>query len=102
MFFSEKNESDISKASLKEIKNGYRTDEEEDDVESLIRRAQASPKMEFKIKHEERKARESSDDKNLTASNTLKEFQNSKRRTRVLFTPEEDGFIRKGIKKTRI
>ena len=34
--FSEKSESDIFKASLKEIKNDYRTDEEEDDVESLI------------------------------------------------------------------
>ena len=36
ILFSEKSESDISKASLKEIKNDHRTDEEEDDVESLI------------------------------------------------------------------
>ena len=28
-----------------------------------------------------------------------KEFKNSERRTRVPFTPEEDSFIRKGIKK---
>ena len=69
-------------------------------MESLILCAQASPKKEFKIKHEERKARESSDDKNSTASNTPKEFQNSERRTRVPFTPEEDSFIRKGIKNT--
>ena len=74
MLFSEKSESDISQASLKEIKNDYRTDEEEDDVESLIPCAQASPQKELKIKHEETKARESSDDKNSTASNTLKEF----------------------------
>ena len=58
-------------------------------------------KKSSKIKHEERKARESSDDKNLTASNTLKEFKNSERRTRVPFTPEGDSFIRQGIK-TRI
>ena len=100
MLFSEKSESDISKASLKEIKNDYRTDEEEDDVESLIPCAQASPQnWELKINHEETKVRESSDDKNSTASNTLKEFKNSERRTRVPFTPEEDSFIRKGIKK---
>ena len=98
MLFSEKSESDMSKASLKEIKYGYRTDEEEDDVEYLIPCAQASSKKEFKIKHEERKARESCDDKNSTASNTLKEFENSERRTRVPFTPEEDSFIRKGRK----
>ena len=102
MLFSEKSESDISKASLKEIKNDYRTDEEEDDVESLIPCAQASPQKELKINHEETKVRESSDDKNSTASTTLKEFKNSERRTRVPFTPEEDSFIRKGIKKTRI
>ena len=48
MLFSEKSESDISEASLKEIKNGYRTDEEEDDVESLIPCAQASPKKSSK------------------------------------------------------
>ena len=99
MLFSEKSESDISKASLKEIKNDYRTDEEEDDVESLIPCAQASPQKELKINHEETKVRESSDDKNSTASNTLKEFKNFERRTRVPFTPEEDSFIRKGIKK---
>ena len=98
MLFSEKSESDISKASLKEIKNDYRTDEEEDDVESLTPCAQASPQKELKINHEETKVRESSDDKNSTASNTLKEFKNSQRRTRVPFTPEEDSFIRKGIK----
>ena len=74
MSFSEKSESDISKASLKEIKNDHRTDEEEDDVESLIPCAQASPQKQLKIKHEETKARESSDDKNSTASNTPKEF----------------------------
>ena len=74
LLFSEKSESDISKANLKEIKNGYRADEEEDDVESLISCAQASPQKELKIKHEETKARESSDDKNSTASNTVKEF----------------------------
>ena len=102
MLFSEKSESDIPKASIKEIKNSYRTDEEEDDVESSIPCAQTSPGKEFKIKHEERKVRESSDDKNSTTSNTLKEFKNSKRRTRVPFTPEEDSFIRKSIKKTRI
>ena len=74
MLFSEKSESDVSKTSLKEIKNDYRTDEEEDDVESLIPCAQASPQKEFKIKHEETKASGSSNDKNSTASNTLKEF----------------------------
>ena len=42
MLFSEKSEREISKASLKEIKNDYRIDEEEDDVESLIPCAQAS------------------------------------------------------------
>ena len=67
MLFSEKSESYISKASLKEIKNDYRTDEEEDDVESLIPCAQASPQKELKINHEETKVRESSDDKNSTA-----------------------------------
>ena len=36
MLFSEKSESDISKADLKEIKNTHRIDEEEDDVESFI------------------------------------------------------------------
>ena len=48
MLFSEKSESDMSKASLKEIKNGYRTDEEEDDVESLIPCPQASPRKSSK------------------------------------------------------
>ena len=61
----------------------------------------SQPSKELKIKHEETKAHESSDDKNSTASNTVKEFINSERRTRVPFTPEEDSFIRKGIK-TRI
>ena len=51
MLFSEKSESDISTANLKEIKNGYRTDEEEDNVESSIPCAQASPQKEIKIKH---------------------------------------------------
>ena len=74
MLFSEESESDISEARLKEINNDYRTDEEEDDVESLIPCAQASPQKELKISHEETKVRESSDDKNSTASNTLKEF----------------------------
>ena len=41
--------SDISKASLKEIKNDHRTDEEEDDAESFIPCAQASPQKELKI-----------------------------------------------------
>ena len=68
MLLSEKSESDISNESLKGIKNDYRTDEEEDDVESLIPCAQASPQKELKIYHEETKARESSDDKNSTAS----------------------------------
>ena len=36
MLFSEKSESDISKADLKEIKNTHRIDEEEDDAESFI------------------------------------------------------------------
>ena len=99
MLFSEKSESDISKASLKEIKNDYRTDKEEAHLESLIPCAQASPKKELKIKHEETKVREASDDRNSTASDTLKEFKNSERRTRVPFTPEEDSFIHKGIKK---
>ena len=89
----------MSKANLKEIKNDYRTDDDyEDDVESLIPCAQASPQKEIKIKHGETKARESSDDKNSTASNTVKEFQNSERRTRVPFILEEDSFIRKCIK----
>ena len=43
MLFSEKSESGISKASLKEINNDYRTDEGEDDLESFIPYAQASP-----------------------------------------------------------
>ena len=77
----------------------YRADEKEDDAESFIPCAQASPQKELKINHEETKARESSGDKNSTASNTLKEFKNSERRTRVPFTPEEDSFICKGIKK---
>ena len=59
----------------------------------------SQPSKELKINHEETKVRESSDDKNSTASNTLKEFKNSERRMRVPFTPEEDSFIRKGIKK---
>ena len=74
MLFSEKSESDISKANLKEIKNDYRTDEEEDDVEPLIPCAQASPKKELKMNHEETKVRESSDVKNSTTSNTLKQI----------------------------
>ena len=101
MLFSEKSESDTSEANPKEIKNGYRTDEEEDDVESLIPCAQASPKKELKIKHKQTKARESSDDKNSTTSNTVNELKNSERRSRVPFTPEENSFIRKGIKKRR-
>ena len=43
MLFSENSESEISKGSLKEIKNDYRTDEEEDEVESFIPCAQVSP-----------------------------------------------------------
>ena len=102
MLYSEKSESDISKANLKEIKNSYCTDEEEDDVESLIPCAQVSPQIEIKMKDEETKACESNDDKNPTASNIVnmvKEFKNSERRTRVPFTPEEDSFVLKGIKK---
>ena len=68
-------------------------------MESLIPCAQASSQKELKIKHEETKARESSDDKNSTVSNTVKEFKNSERRTRDFFTPEIDSFDRKGIKK---
>ena len=70
-------------------------------MESLIPCAQASPQKELKINHKETKVRESSDVKNSTVSNTLKEFKNSERRTRVPdpFTPEEDSFIHKGIKK---
>ena len=71
----------MSKTSLKEIKNDNRTDKEEDDVESLIPCAQASPQKELKINHEETKAPESSDDKNSTASITLKEFKSSEQRT---------------------
>ena len=48
ILFSEKCESDISIPSLKEIKNDYRTDEEEDDVESLIPCAQGSLKKNSK------------------------------------------------------
>ena len=44
-------------------------------MESLIPCAQASRQKELKINHEETKVRESSDDKNSTASNTLKEFK---------------------------
>ena len=85
MLFSEKSESDISKASLKEIKNDYRTDEEEDDVESLTPCAQASPQKELKINHGETKVRESSDDKTSTISNTPKEFKNSQRKNASSF-----------------
>ena len=53
MLFSEKSESDLSEAILKEIKNGFRTDKEEDDVESSISCAQTSPPNQLKIKHEE-------------------------------------------------
>ena len=69
-------------------------------MKSLIPCAQVSPQKKLKIKHEETKGRESSDDKNSTASNTVKEFKNSERRTRVPFTPEGESFIRKGIKNT--
>ena len=41
-------ESNISKASLKEIENGYHTDKEEDDVESSISCLQASPQKSSK------------------------------------------------------
>ena len=76
----------------RKYKNGYCADEEDDDVESLIPCAQALPQKELKIKHEETKPRESSDDKNFTESNTVKEFKKSVRRTRVPFIPEEDSF----------
>ena len=72
MLFPEKSESDISKA---------------------------NPKKESKTEHEGTKTSESGDDKNSTASDTAKEFQNSERRKQVPFTPEEDSFIRKGIQK---
>ena len=49
MLFSEKSESDISKADLKEIKSTHRIDEEEVDTQSLINPcAQASPQKESK------------------------------------------------------
>ena len=99
MLFSEKSESDISKADLKEIKDTHCIDEEEDDAESFILCAQASPQKESKSKHEGPKASESGDDKNSTASDTVKEFKNSERVKRVPFIPEEDSFIRKGIRK---
>ena len=99
MLFSEESESDISKADLKEIKNTHRVDEEEDDVESFIPCTQASPQNESKTKHEGTKASEPGDDKNSTASDTVKEFENSERVKRVPFTPEEDSFIHKGINK---
>ena len=67
-------------------------------MESSISCAQTSHQKKLKIKHEGTKASESSDDKNSTASNTLKELKNSEQRTRVPFTFEEDSYIRKGIK----
>ena len=100
MSFSEKSESDISKADLKEIKNTHRIDEEEVDTQSFIPCAQASPQKESKTEHKGTKASEPGDDKNSTASDTVKEFKNSERVKRVPFTPEEDSFIRKGIKST--
>ena len=99
MLFSEKNESDISKAELKEIKNTHRIDEEEVDTQSFIPCAQASPQKESKMEHEGKKASEPGDDKNTTASDTVKDFKNSEQIKPVLFTPEDDSFIRKGIKK---
>ena len=99
MLFSEKSESDISSADLKEIKSTHRIDEEEVEAESFKPCAQASLQKESKMEHEGTKASEPGDDKNSTASDTVKEFKNSERVKRVLFTPEEDSFIRKGIKK---
>ena len=99
MLFSEKSESDISKADFNEKKSSHRIDEEEDDAESFIPCAQASPQKESKTEHEETKASEPGDEKNSTASDTVKEFKNSERGKRVPFTPEEDSFIGKGIKK---
>ena len=99
MLFSEKSESDISRADLKEIKNTHRINEEEDDAESFIPCAQASPQKESKTKHEGTKASEPGDDKNSTTSDTVKEFENSERVKRVPFTPEEDSLIHKGKKK---
>ena len=52
-----------------------------------------------KTEHEGTKASKPGDDKNSTASDTVKEFKNSERVKRVRFTPEEDSFIRKGIRK---
>ena len=98
MLFSEKSETDISKADLKDIKNTHRIDEEEDDAESFILCVQASPQK-SKTKHEGTKVGEPGDDKNSTASDTVNEFENSERVKRVPCTPEEDSFIHKGIKK---
>ena len=100
MLFSEKSENDISKADLKKIKNTHRIDEEEGDAESFILCAQASPQKESKTVHEGTKASEPGDYKSSTTSDTVKEFKNSERVKRVPFTPEEDSFIRKGIKST--
>ena len=72
MLFSEKSESDISKADLKEIKNTHRIDEDEVDAQSFIPCAQASPQKESKTEHEGTKASEPGDDKNSTASDTVK------------------------------
>ena len=52
MLFSEKSESNISKADLKEIKNTHRIDEEEADTQSFIPCAQTSPQKESKTEHE--------------------------------------------------
>ena len=51
------------------------------------------------MEHKGTKVSEPADDKNSTASDTVKEFKNSEQVKRALFTPEEDSFIPKGIKK---
>ena len=99
VLFSGKSENDMSKADPKEIKNTHRVDEEQDDAESFIPCTQPSSQKESKTEHEGAKASKPGDDKNSTASDTVKEFKNSERVKRVRFTPEEDSFIRKGIKK---
>ena len=61
-----------------------------------------APQKESKTEHEVTKASEPVNDKNSTASDTVKEFKNSERVKRVPVTPEEDSFIRKGIKSTHL
>ena len=74
------------KQTSRKQKNTHCIDEEEVDVESFIPCAQASPQKESKTEHEVTKASEPGDDKNSTASVTVKEFKNSERVKRVTFT----------------